>query len=147
MLARSCRFPTPPACSGLFCLLEYTFTVADSRSRTLSQAELEALARKWDFAWLFESHEIAFAHHKQAAKDIVAAQKRALRIGNKDYLTVREAAEYMCVSYSHFRAKIQSKFPPKKFEGKLLYRRSDLQRLIEMGDEWRHSTKGTRRIT
>jgi hypothetical protein len=55
----------------------------------------------------------------------------AINLAGKDYFTVREAAAYACVSYSHWRARIQREFPAADFCGKLIYRRADVQRYIE----------------
>jgi hypothetical protein len=49
---------------------------------------------------------------------------RVTNLAGKDYFTLAEAAEYACISVSHWRAKIQREFPPGEFNGKLLYRRS-----------------------
>ena len=47
------------------------------------------------------------------------------------FFTVEEAATYMCISISHFRAQVQPEFPPGQFKGKLIYRRADVQRYLE----------------
>jgi hypothetical protein len=60
----------------------------------------------------------------------------AAGLAGKDYFTVREAAEYACVSYSHWRARVQREFPPGEFKGKLLYRRADVARYIEQNTHW-----------
>lgn len=50
----------------------------------------------------------------------------------KDYLSEKEAAAYCCVSPSHFRAKLREiGLRPGKLWGKNIYRRTDLQALIE----------------
>ena len=55
----------------------------------------------------------------------------------KDYLTAKEAAVYCCVSFSQFRAKSKElNVIPFKFMGKLVYRKSDLQRAIENEAQW-----------
>ena len=55
----------------------------------------------------------------------------------KDYFTAKEAAQYCCVSFSQFRAKsLELGLLPFKFMGKLLYRRCDLQRVIENEAKW-----------
>ena len=61
--------------------------------------------------------------------DILKKQKD---IAGKDYFTPEEAAHYCCVSPSQFRAKKdQYHILPFTFMGKLVYRKSDLQRIIE----------------
>jgi len=54
----------------------------------------------------------------------------------KDYLTVREAAAYAGISFSHWRARVQREFPAGEFCAKLLYRRADVQRYIEQNTRW-----------
>ena len=61
----------------------------------------------------------------------------------KDYFTEEEAADYCCVSYSQFRkCKDETGIAPGVFMGKLLYRRTDLQRAIERGafQKWQPTT-------
>jgi hypothetical protein len=57
-------------------------------------------------------------------------------LAGRDYLTVAQAADYACISVSHWRARIQREFPPGLFFGKLIYRRCDVQRFIEMHAQW-----------
>lgn len=58
-------------------------------------------------------------------------------LAGKDYFTAQEAASYCCVSFSQFRAKsVEMGILPFKFMGKLVYRRSDLQRAIESEAKW-----------
>ena len=57
----------------------------------------------------------------------------------KDYFTVRQAATYAGVSYSHWRARIQPEFPPGEFFGRLIYRRADVQRFLEEKARWPQS--------
>lgn len=55
-----------------------------------------------------------------------------LSLDGKEYLTVREAAHYCCVSESHFRAHIgETGIVPGRLWGKIVYRRSDLRLMIE----------------
>lgn len=61
-------------------------------------------------------------------------------LAGKDYFTVPEAAEYAGISVSHWRARIQRKFPPGMFYGKLLYRKADVQQFIESEIRWPRST-------
>lgn len=61
-------------------------------------------------------------------------------LAGKDYFTVREAATYAGVSYSHWRSKIQPGFPPGEFFGRLLYRRVDVARFLEQRIKWPLST-------
>ncbi len=57
----------------------------------------------------------------------------------KDYLTVREAAAYCGVSYSHFRAHItDAGVVAGNLWGKLVYRRQDLKQMVERL-AWRQS--------
>lgn len=56
-------------------------------------------------------------------------------LSGKDYFSRKEAAHYCCVSESQFeRKEIEYGIPRIPFMGKLIYRRVDLQRLIET--EW-----------
>lgn len=51
---------------------------------------------------------------------------------NKEYFNVDEAAEFCCVSNSQFRAKAREVgLEGGKLWGRIVYRRSDLLRLIE----------------
>ncbi len=60
-----------------------------------------------------------------------------MQIEGKDYFTYKEAAHYCGVSFSQFRAKIKEyNLRPGRFMGKYLFRRSDLQRLIETKTIW-----------
>lgn len=53
-------------------------------------------------------------------------------LAGKDYFTKKEAAAYCCVSESQFERKIgESGLVAGKLWGKKLFRRSDLQKLIE----------------
>ena len=61
---------------------------------------------------------------------------RVITLASKDYLTVPEAAEYACISVSHWRARVQPEFPPGEFCGKLIYRKADVARYIEMKVRW-----------
>ena len=61
-------------------------------------------------------------------------------LAGKDYFTVPEAAYYAGISISHWRTHVQREFPPGEFYGKLLYRRSDVQRFIESKIKWPRST-------
>lgn len=65
-------------------------------------------------------------------------------LAGKDYFTVPEAAEYAGISVSHWRARIQREFPPGEFYGKLIYRRTDVQRFIDSrpGKPRRHNDFG-----
>lgn len=74
----------------------------------------------------------------ETAEQIATA--RHMRLAGKDYFTVPEAAEYACISVSHWRAKIQRIFPPGEFYGKLIYRRADVQRFIESKVRWPGAT-------
>ena len=56
----------------------------------------------------------------------------------KDYLTIAEAAHFCGVSESQFREKApRYGLTPRKFMGKVLYRRADLKEAIESA--WRQS--------
>jgi hypothetical protein len=69
-----------------------------------------------------------------------------MNLAGKDYFTIAEAAHYCCVSESHFRRNVRAAgLLPGKLWGKLIYRRSDLARLIEQQIEWPQppSTMGT----
>lgn len=68
-------------------------------------------------------------------------------LAGKDYFTVKEAAEYAGVSYSHWRDRVQKEFPPGLFFGKLLYRRADVQRFIENNTRWPQSIGGANQPT
>lgn len=57
-------------------------------------------------------------------------------LSGKDYFTVEQAAEYACISFSHWRAKVQPEFPPGEFKGKLVYRRADVMRYVEENTKW-----------
>ena len=59
-----------------------------------------------------------------------------MSLSERDYLRVRQAAEYAGISISHWRARIQREFPPAVFYGKLLYRKVDVQRFIESKAKW-----------
>jgi hypothetical protein len=59
-----------------------------------------------------------------------------MNLAGKDYFTVREAAEYACISLSQWRARVQPAFPPGLFFGKLIYRRTDVQRFVETQARW-----------
>lgn len=51
---------------------------------------------------------------------------------DKDYLSEKEAAVYCCCSVKHFRNKSrEAGLQPGKLWGKNVYRRTDLQKLIE----------------
>ena len=50
-----------------------------------------------------------------------------MNLSGKDYFTIDEAAEYACISTSHWRAKVQPQFPPGLFFGKQIYRRADVE--------------------
>ena len=91
--------------------------------------DFERYALDPEFAWLFSSEEIA-----------VAAQTREARLAQREYLTVREAAEFARVGYSTWRQKVQPIFPPGVFLGKRLYRRTDVQAFIEQAAKWQRST-------
>ncbi|MCG8434383.1 MAG: hypothetical protein MJA83_10165, partial [Gammaproteobacteria bacterium] len=56
---------------------------------------------------------------------------------HKDYLTIEESAFYCGCSTSHFE-KIRKNLVPKTGVHKILYKKTDLQRVIE----WRQSTGG-----
>lgn len=59
----------------------------------------------------------------------------------KDYLSEREAAHYACVSVSQFRDRREEYgIMPIRFMGKLVYRKTDIQRAIE--DAWRRFQPG-----
>lgn len=53
-----------------------------------------------------------------------------------DYLTQKQAARYAGVSLSQFKAKAaEYRILPQRFMGKMLYRKTDIQRAIE--NQWR----------
>jgi hypothetical protein len=52
-------------------------------------------------------------------------------LAGRDYFTVEQAADYACISHSHWRARISRKFPPGTFFGKQIYRRTDVERWLE----------------
>lgn len=61
----------------------------------------------------------------------------SVNLAGKEYFTQKEAAAFCCVSHSHFRAKAAAVgLPAGKFWGRLVYRRSDLLRLIEQETVW-----------
>lgn len=63
-------------------------------------------------------------------------------LAGKDYFTVAEAAHYCGCSLSQFKAKIKgTPLQPGRMFGKTLYRRSDLQKLIEE-TAWQPSNGG-----
>lgn len=71
-----------------------------------------------------------------------------MELAGKDYFRVEEAAEYACISVSHWRAQVQPIFPPGLFYGRLLYRKSDVQRFIEQRVRWPidvHEERGSMR--
>jgi len=71
-----------------------------------------------------------------------------VNLAGKDYFTKTEAAHYCCVSSSQFHEKeIETGIRPFKFMGKMVYRRSDLQRIIEgeAANQWQQSNKGAKR--
>jgi len=58
--------------------------------------------------------------------------KLELNLLGKDFLDAREAAHYSCVSLRQFQAKCREYgIFPKKFMGKLVYRKMDLKKAIE----------------
>ena len=60
---------------------------------------------------------------------------KPIELSGKDYFSRKEAAHYCCVSESQFeRKEVEYGIPCIPFMGKLIYRRVDLQRLIEA--EW-----------
>src|SRR6185312_16283479 len=62
------------------------------------------------------------------------------------YLTVREAARIAKISYSHWRKTVQPEFPPGVFQGRLIYRRSDVERYLEQRTTWpQHTNEKTTR--
>jgi hypothetical protein len=63
---------------------------------------------------------------------------RLINLLGKDYLNEEEAAFYACVSISQFRAKASEYgiIPRRKWMGRTIYRKSDIQAAIERG--WRH---------
>jgi hypothetical protein len=56
----------------------------------------------------------------------------------REYFTVRMAADFMGISYSHFRKTVQPYFPPGEFAGRLVYRRDDLRAYMEQNTKWPH---------
>lgn len=53
-------------------------------------------------------------------------------LDGKDYFDEHEGAHYCCVGSTKFREIIKKyAIPPINFEGKLVYRKADLQRVIE----------------
>ena len=60
-----------------------------------------------------------------------------MNLAGKDYFTIAEAAHYCCVSESHFCRNVRAAgLLPGKLWGKLIYRRSDLARMIEQQTLW-----------
>ena len=60
------------------------------------------------------------------------ADLKVISVLGKDYLTLDEAAFYAGVSSSQFRARAKTYgIHPRKFMGKMLYRKADIQQAIE----------------
>lgn len=58
----------------------------------------------------------------------------------KEYFNVAESADFCCVSESHFRAKVRELgITSGKLWGRIVYRRSDLLRVIEQEIQWPQS--------
>src|ERR1700745_1579109 len=58
----------------------------------------------------------------------------------REYLSVRQAAQFLGISYSHFRKTVQPIFPAGEFNGRLVYRRVDLRAFMEQNTQWPNST-------
>jgi hypothetical protein len=73
---------------------------------------------------------------QQVAEVAEVIAKCHINLSGKDYFTMREAAAYACISLSQWRARVQPWFPAGKFCGRLIYRRSDVQRYFEQSTRW-----------
>lgn len=81
-----------------------------------------------------ELHRLALEYRREAERLLKDGVQHVL--AGKDYFTVREAAAYAGISYSHWRDRVQREFPPGIFKGKLIYRRVDVQRYVEQNTSW-----------
>jgi hypothetical protein len=61
-------------------------------------------------------------------------------LAEHDYLTVKMAAKYAGLSYSHWQRSVRPIFPPGNFYGRLIYRRADVdffRKRMQSGEIWR----------
>jgi len=71
---------------------------------------------------------------------------KVLNLLGKEYFSEKEAAHYTCVSLDHFRRNAKNcGILPARVMGKKLYRKADIQRIIEQEFRCQHSISAASR--
>jgi hypothetical protein len=140
------RAMTDPLCPALVLTIEEMQAVA--RPHTEPAAMVRWFHENgFTFKTAPDGYPVVLRQHFEEAMGSYGRRVRrsfkSMDLSGKDYISRKEAAHYCCVSESQFeRKEVEYGIPCIPFMGKLIYRRVDLQRLIE--SEWQQYYGATR---